>query len=255
MDPDMQYQRLSLISTNWSLLAVARLGETDKARAAKHQLLERYGGAVHRYLLGTVRDADAADDLFQDFACRFLNGAMDGVNAGRGRFRDFLKGALGHLAIDHHRREKRRLPELPRDYPDAADHADGAEQEAAFRECWRDDLLARTWAGLEELEGATGRPLFSVLRFRADHPQMRSDEMAERLGTTLGKGLTPANVRQLLHRAREQFADLLLADVAATLVRPAEGDLEDELRELGLLEYCRPALARRHSSSPPAADQ
>jgi RNA polymerase sigma-70 factor (ECF subfamily) len=69
--------------------------------------------------------------------------------------------------------------------------------------------------------------------------------MAAQLSTELGKPLTAAGVRQLLHRARERFADLLLEEVAQSLAEPSPERLEQELLELGLLEYCRPALQRR----------
>ncbi|MBV8265921.1 MAG: hypothetical protein JO252_06210, partial [Planctomycetaceae bacterium] len=48
--------------------------------------------------------------------------------------------------------------------------------------------------------------------------------------------------RQALHRARERFADLLIDQVANTL---GDSDVEQELIDLGLIDYCRPALRRR----------
>jgi RNA polymerase sigma-70 factor (ECF subfamily) len=68
--------------------------------------------------------------------------------------------------------------------------------------------------------------------------------MAEQLSATLGKPLTAAGVRQTLHRAREKFADLVLEEVLHSLATPTVEQLEEELTELGLLDYCRPALKR-----------
>ena len=51
--------------------------------------------------------------------------------------------------------------------------------------------------------------------------------------------------RLTLHRAREQFSDLMLDDVVQSLDNPTREQLEQELIDLGLLEYCRPALERR----------
>ena len=56
--------------------------------------------------------------------------------------------------------------------------------------------------------------------------------------------MTPENVRKSLQRAQAKFADLLLDQVAESLDDPA-ADLEAELRELDLLQYCRTALGRR----------
>lgn len=242
-------QRLSLLATHWSLLEVAHLGGEAEAVAAKHRLLELYGAAAQRYLLGAVRDPEAAADLFQNFACRFLGGALRGANPERGRFRDYLKGVLRHLVTDYHRQQKRRhvsLPDLVAD-PAEADVGSG-EEEGAFAECWRDELLGRAWQALEKRSLANDKPYFAVLRFRADHPDLRSAQLAESCSATLGKPITAAGVRQLLHRAREQFADCLLEEVAATLASPTQEELADELSELRLLEFCRPALEQWEKS-------
>jgi hypothetical protein len=41
------------------------------------------------------------------------------------------------------------------------------------------------------------------------------------------------------------FADLLLAEVVESLEDGSLDSAEEELIELGLLDYCKPALARR----------
>jgi RNA polymerase sigma-70 factor (ECF subfamily) len=214
----------------------------DDGRAAQWELLERYGGAVHRYLLGAVRDPDLAADLAQEFAVRFLQGDLKGADPDKGRFRDFLKGVLQHLVAGHFRREKRRPGELPDDLPATAEESD--EEDRAFRQCWRDELLGRAWAALAAFEQQTGQPYHTVLRFRVDHPDLTSEATAERLGEMLGKAVTPAGARKALQRSREKFAELLLADLSASLGRPTQDDLERELIELELFEYCRPAVRK-----------
>src|SRR5689334_15571752 len=99
-------QRLSRISTLWSAMAQAHQGPADEAAAAQRLLLERYAGAAYRYLLAAA--GDAADDLFQEFALRFLRGDFRRADPRRGRFRDYLKAALIHLAHDHGRAQARR---------------------------------------------------------------------------------------------------------------------------------------------------
>ena len=89
-------EHLSQITTLWTMLLRAHT-PADDAAAARHALLERYGGAVGRYLLGAVHDPDAAAELTQEFAVRFLRGDFRRAEAARGRFRDYLKTALIHL--------------------------------------------------------------------------------------------------------------------------------------------------------------
>ena len=103
-------------------------------------------------------------------------------------------------------------------------------------------------ATLGALEHGGGPPLYTVLRFRGDHPDLRSPEMAEQLAAQLGKAMTAVALRQTLHRAREKFATLLLEEVVQSLDNPTPEQLEQELIDLGLLEYCRAALEQRHGT-------
>jgi RNA polymerase sigma-70 factor (ECF subfamily) len=246
MEPETSSHRLSSVSTLWTVVLQANQGPAETAAAAQKQLLERYGGAVRRYLLGALRDEDAAEELFQEFALCLLQGKLGGVDPARGRFRDFVKGVLSHLVSKYHKRRDRGPRPLGSHQPevvvDAPSHSDLDQQ---FLASWRDDLLARSWDGLSRIEQQTGQPFYTVLRFRAEHPELSSGQMAEQLTTPVGKPLTAPAVRQMLHRAREKFAALLLEEVVQTLDEPTEDQLEQELLELGLLEHCRSALRRR----------
>src|SRR5436190_8555481 len=87
--------RLSQVQTLWTVVCLAHAeGPADAVRAAQDQLMKRYSKVVHRYLLGALRDADAADELSQEFALRFVRGDLKRPDRLRGRFRDFLKGVL-----------------------------------------------------------------------------------------------------------------------------------------------------------------
>src|SRR5947209_14466079 len=74
MEPDDLAIHLTQIKTHWTMLFQAHRGEGDAVTAAQHKLLLRYHGAVYRYLLGTLRDPDAAEELSREFAVRFLRG-------------------------------------------------------------------------------------------------------------------------------------------------------------------------------------
>src|SRR5438132_3830592 len=238
-------QRLSRISTLWSLVYQANHGTADTANGARQQLLERYGGAVRRYLRTLLHDPDAADELFQEFALHLVRGKLRGANPKYGRFRNFVKGTLFHLIADYRKQQRKWPRPLPAKRAALAVRPEELECDRRFVESWCDELLARSWAALAEVEAATGRPFHAVLRFRAEHPEMRSPQMAEQLAARLGRPFTAAGVRQILHRAREKFADLLLQEVTDSLENPTAEQLEQELVELGLLDYCRPALERR----------
>lgn len=235
--------RLSRIQTLWTLVRQAHGAD----RSAQQQLLDRYGGAVRRYLLGALRDADAADEQFQEFACKLLAGQLQGANPERGRFRDFVKGVLFHLIADHHRQGQRRPGQLADDHPEpAVVDPTLATRDQDFLVSWRDEILARAWSALAQVETETRQPIYAVLRLRAEQPKLSSAELAEQLGQRLGRAVTAAHARQLLHRGRERFADLVLDEVVHSLEKPDRDHLIAELEELGLIEYCRPALERRN---------
>jgi RNA polymerase sigma-70 factor (ECF subfamily) len=238
-EPDCPLNR---ISTLWTVVCQARDGPREAVAPAQEVLLRRYGGAVHRYLLGALRDPEAADDLAQEFALRFLRGDFRGADRQRGRFRDFVKGVLAHLIADHHRR---RPPPLPLGPCEPAAPAESVpDTDAQFLASWRESLLARAWEALERVQSETGQPVYTVLRFRADHLDVHSGLMAEQLSAKLGRPLTAAGVRQTLHRAREKYVDLLVQEILQTLDAPTPEQVEQELIDLGLLEFCAPALRR-----------
>jgi DNA-directed RNA polymerase specialized sigma24 family protein len=244
-------EHLSQMTTRWSLVFQAHQGSKETASAAQRDLLLRYRGAILRYLLGALRDPGAAEEVAQEFALSFLRGDFRQAHPDRGRFRDLVKTVLFHQIVNYHRQRQKdaRLQPLPADA--AAPEPDLAEADRQFLERWRAELLDRTWEALAAEQAPTGQLLYPVLLFRARHPDLPSAQMAEQLGAELGKPLTAAGVRQTLHRARERFADLLLEEVTRSLQTSEPERVAQEVSELGLLPYCRPALqrrARRHES-------
>ena len=229
--------RLSQIATRWSLLLQAR-GGGNTGHAAWGELLLRYHAPVYRYLRGLVRDETEAEDLCQEFAVRFLRGDFRHADPARGRFRDYLKVALQHLAGE---RSRRRPPPLPLngDRSSPAPVLPAAADER-FQELWRAELLGRAWAELAGLSAARGDQFYEVLRLKSDDPARTSDALAEELTRRHGRPITASAARQTLHRAREKFADLLRAAVAASIPTDDPSEVDAELAELGLLVYCPP---------------
>lgn len=248
--------RLSRIETLWSVVRQANDGSAEKARQAQQTLLERYGGAVRRYLLGSLRSEDAADEVFQEFSLKLVSGAFQRADASHGRFRSFLKTTLFHLIIDYQRRGKRNatralLDETP-DRPFCEDRL--AEEDRAWTRSWREELLAKGWAALAKTEQSTGTPYYTVLRFRSEHPDLRSQEIADELNGKVAKKLGSSSVRVLIHRARELLAEELLGLVLDSIDNASLDECEEELIDLNLLDYCRSALQRRRgepSDAPP----
>jgi len=240
--------RLSQISTMWTALVRAHPTEGDADHRLLAELIERYQGAAYRYLTAATGDADAAAELFQEFAVRFLRGDFRRASPDRGRFRDYLRTALINLV--------RRRPAAGRPGPAAAvepDQLPAASEEPpdatdeAFLAHWRQSLLEAAWKGLDEAERAGGPPYFTVLRLRADRPDAPSADLAAALTERLSPAepFTDAAVRKLLQRGREMLTDLLVAEVASSVPTEDRERLAQELIDLGFYGYCRKALERR----------
>lgn len=235
--------RLDELSTWWSVLFEAHGDSAEAARAAQERLLERYGPAVRRYLLAAVRDAHTADDLFGEFALRLVRGDFRQARPELGRFRRLLKVALYRMVIDHQRRQSHRPQPLLAE-PAAEVPEPFADSDRVFQAEWRAQLFESAWAALRAAEERTGRPLYTLLRYRTDHPGARAAEMARRLADRLGPDADADWVRRRLFDARQHFTDALVAEAARSCHPPTPENLAEELTELDLLDYCREALAR-----------
>src|SRR5690242_18339936 len=136
-------RNLANTTTLWSLVREANDGPEEAAHRAREALLERYKGAVHRYLLGALREPYAADDLAQEFFLRFVRGDFRNANPAKGRFRDLVKTTLFHLIVDHQRRQKACPRPLPAD--DCGPAADVLTSDEQFLDSWRQQLLSQAW--------------------------------------------------------------------------------------------------------------
>jgi RNA polymerase sigma-70 factor (ECF subfamily) len=230
--------RLSRLSTDWSVIERAHRGAKGAARAAQELLLLRYGPPIRRYLGRILKDPEAVEDLFQEFGIALVEGKFGRADPHRGRFRDYVKVSLRNLVSKYY--DKRN--HAPRALGDAGPALEqlvtrpGADD--SLDEEWRDTLLDRAWSALAE---ANPRG-YEVFRFMSEHHELSSQELAAKLIERLGRAFTAMSVRQTIHRARKQFALFLIEEVGHSLVTPTADTVARELADLGLLEYCRPML-------------
>jgi RNA polymerase sigma-70 factor (ECF subfamily) len=248
-DPEVT-PHLSRISTNWDLLLQARQGDREAVSRAQRMLMRRYCGAAYRYLLAAVRDPDVAEELCQEFALRFVRGDFQRADPERGRFRDFVKTALYNLIVDYHRRQQAQPGPLPSaSWRLPAVTTDPADTDEEFVTLWRAELLGRVWEALASVQERTGQLFHTVLHWRVTHPAEPATRLAAELSERVGRPFTEGGIRQTLRRARQKFADLLLDEVARSLETTEMERIEQELIDLGLHTYCRPALDRRAQES------
>jgi len=256
----MSDPNLADMLTHWSKVFCAGRREGDSAAEARHELLVRYHDAVKRYLRAELRDDNAADLVFSDFALRILEADcfLQRADPARGRFRDYLKTVLRHMVADYYRQQQRENRKRERFTPDTdrepIERSEaGAEEDQRFLGCWRQELVNQAWQALGQAETKTGQPYATLLRLQEEQPGVRSAQLAEQLTARLGRPFSAAGVRQVAHRGRELFGDLLVGEVARSLevdlTDPAgAARVEGELIDLGLLfSYCKSALERSRS--------
>src|SRR5690606_6618814 len=140
-----------------SVVRASTSGAPDAA-AAQRQLLNQYGGSVRRYLQACLRDADAVDEVYQEFALRLVRGDFRSVSQARGRFRNYVKTVVYRLMVDHHRTAAKLRHQVPLPQEPAAESAEETPfaSDATFTQSWREELLAQAWTALEQDEQRGG---------------------------------------------------------------------------------------------------
>ncbi len=247
LDTSVADSRLAKLSTMWTMLRKAHGGPGHSELAAQLEFLRRYQGAVFRFLRTSLRDDDAALEMLQEFALKFVRGDFRNASPANGRFRSFLKTALANQMRDYRAKLATRHKHEVTSLDDVAEPAaNDAAAEPPFESCWSEELLSRAWTALLDHERSTGQPFYAVLRLRVTNRDRTSPELADLLtrDQSLSPPMSDASFRKALQHAREKFAELLIADIASQLESPTIEDVEAELIELNLLPYCRAALAK-----------
>lgn len=238
-----EIERLSQIETLWSMVRQAHQSDAEIARDAQRKLLQQYGNAIQRYLHAKLRDPAVADDIYQDFAVKFVRGDFHKASPDVGRFRTFIRSVLFRQIADFYRSRKRQgAVQMDLEAVEPMVEPDDKAGDEQFVQVWRDEMLKKAWDALYELEASSGKPWYSVLQLRVQNPKMRSTELATAVGQQLDRPMSSANVRVLLHRAREKFSILLIETISNSLESNSADQIEAELSDLRLLEYCQAAL-------------
>ncbi len=226
-------------ATHWSQVALAGQSANPVAnREALETLCARYWPAIHAFLRRKNYDAATAEDLTQGFFSQLLeDNAIGRADQSRGRFRNFLLGALQRYLADEFRKagaQKRGrgkivlaldFTAIEERYAEAADPGLTAQQlydqhwAAGILECAFSQLRSEFWA-------ANQAARFDCLkRYLAD--EARPGEYEE-IASGLGIGVKA--VSSAVCRMRERYRQLVRRQVLATVGSPAEA--EAELRDL-----------------------
>lgn len=226
-------------TTHWSVvLAASQGGDTPQAAEALERLCRTYWYPLYAYVRSSGHTPADAEDLTQEFFARLLaKHYLSAVHPERGKFRWFLVSAVKRFLLNERERAsavKRGgiSPHVPFDGEKAEeryrlDAADACTPDRLFDRAWAANLIQTTYRRLEEeyrFEGK-GALLEELREFLAGDKTGRT--YAE---TGAGLGMTEGAVKVAVHRLRRRYRELLIEEVAQTVLTP--DDLEEELRNL-----------------------
>jgi len=236
--------RLVMIETQWSLLRKAHQASLVTGNEARSTLVMRYSTAIRSYVRAMTGNDQDADEIAQDTVVRLLKGDFAGANPERGRFRDLLKVAVRNMVRNHWDKQNRRKGV---DYDlEFVEGNEDTQLDDAWESSWRQNVLDIAWSQLRDYQEQTsGSVAFSVLKLRAEQPQLDSTQLAAELSTQIGREIKPAAVRQQLRRARVRFAELLVEEIANGLDQPDRGRIQEELISLGIYENIKDVIPKQ----------
>ena len=205
-------------TTRWTLITGAKESPEARAAAWRH-LLTTYWPPLFAFFRSKGLDAAAAADAVQGLCAELLErGVVDSLSPERGRLRGFLKvAAQNHLFREHEKATAQRRGSgaavLELDLAVAERVADPALQpDAAFERAWAQQVFARAMARLRA-EWTTRAGDFEVIErfFTPTGTTPAYRDVAEE------KGLSIAQLKSLLHRARLEFKKQVEAEVRETV--------------------------------------
>jgi RNA polymerase sigma-70 factor (ECF subfamily) len=205
-------------------------GNDTAAQTALSQLCEAYYAPVVTFLTCQGRSEDQARELTHEFFAWVLAGrSLSAADPARGRFRNYLLGAVKHFAANRRDRERAARrgggachAELDPNLPGADAPAD---HERAFDRQWALTVVARALATTRRRLADAGKERqFDILKPALTGTEFSHADAAHQLGLSEGA------LKVAVHRLRQRFREAVMEEIAHTV--PAETDIHDELRHL-----------------------
>lgn len=234
--PSSSEHREDFTATHWT--QVARAADQDGSRAARQALealCTRYWPPIYGFLRRKNYSPEEAADLVQGFFAQLLEeNAFARADRARGRFRNFLLGALQRHLADVQRRNSAQKRGRGRIDASVDVHAleSSFRAEAVDPGLTPDELYDRSWAATvldaaftdlqEEFREAGQAARFEVLKRFLSDDAGEGDYAA--VAATLG--ISAKAVSSAVSRLRERYRALVRRNVRATVSAGEELDAE-----------------------------
>jgi RNA polymerase sigma factor (sigma-70 family) len=222
-------------ATRLSILAAVRGPDPEARRLAYGRLVESYWKPVYKYVrIQWKSAAEDAQDLTQGFFAHALEkGTFERFDAGRARFRTYLRVCLEGY-VENERKAAGRLKRggahtiVPLDFENAEgelarhDVAGGIDPETFFEREWIRHLCGRAVDRLREESRASARPeAFEVFRrYDLEGPGAPSRPTYAEIASDLA--IPETQVTNHLHAMRRRFREIVLEILREETVDDAE---------------------------------
>jgi RNA polymerase sigma factor (sigma-70 family) len=226
------------VTTHWSVVQAAGDTELPQAREALEKLCRAYWYPLYAYIRRKGHEADAAQDLTQEFFARLIaKNYLSAADRHKGKFRSFLLGSLEHFLA----REWSKARAQKRGGGQIVQSLDAENFENRYR---AEPAHALTAEAIFERRWATTLLEQAMSRLRAESEERQKTELFGRLEPYLSgeKGEAPyasvaatlqmseGAVKVAVHRLRQRYGELVREEIAHTVETPEE--MEEELRHL-----------------------
>jgi RNA polymerase sigma factor (sigma-70 family) len=219
--------------TNWWVIHKAGQPELPQADAARASLCRAYWHPVYYYIRRLGQGHEDAQDLTQEFFARLLEkNYLQRAASEKGKFRSYLLMMLKRFLADEWDRSRRQkrgggraalsLNEGDTKFRARIEPADDLSPDKIFDRLWAQSLLQQTLEHLEQQWAAAGKEKL----FRELKPFVVCDTELTYVATAERLKLTVSNLKVIVHRLRQQYRELLRAEIAKTAATPEEVDEE-----------------------------
>jgi RNA polymerase sigma-70 factor (ECF subfamily) len=236
-EPGKPLMNQRFTTTHWSVVRTCGADDTVSSGAAMEQLCRTYWYPLYAYVRRRGHSVDEAQDLTQEFFARLIEKEwVSAADANKGRFRTFLLTALSHFLAKEWRRLSAGKRGGGKKLISLDDTAEARYVGEPTSDLTPEKLYERRWA-LSVFDQALSRLREQHVLLGKDHhyecfKKFLSTQPGDGEYAKVGQALemSPGAVAAAVHRLRQQYRELVRAEVAHTVESTEE--LEEEMRWL-----------------------
>jgi len=222
-------------TTAWSLVLDAQHAASPGSRESLEILVSRYWRPVYTFVRHLQKNGDEARDTTQGFFATFLEkGAIAYADRSRGKFRNFLVGAVKRYMQQGHRSATVRANQIPvSDFESSQGmhtffEADSGDPAQVFMRDWAKCLVEACLTRLRDECHALGKDVYYEVFRRKFVDEGAGDATYKSIADACG--ITEVDVSNFLERTKVRFARILKQELHHSMA--AGENVEDEIADL-----------------------